>query len=52
MTWDVEYMQHTTRFEKIATATDDKIDDWHFSFKGHKDFSDMLYKKINNPTLI
>ena len=50
--WDVEYMQQSTRFEKIANATDGKIDDWHFSFKGHKDFADMVYKKIVNPTLI
>jgi hypothetical protein len=50
--WDVEYMQYTTRFEKIATATNDKISDYHFSFKGHKDFADMVYKKIINPTLI
>ena len=50
--WDVEYYQHTTRFEKIATATNGKIDDWHFSFKGHEDFSDMVYKKVINPSLI
>lgn len=50
--WDVEYMQHTSRFEKIATATNEKIDDWHFSFKGHKDFADMVYKKVINPSLI
>ena len=50
--WDVEYYQHTTRFEKIATATNDKIEDYHFSFKGHYDFANMLYKKIITPTLI
>lgn len=50
--WDVEYMQHTTRFEKIANATNGEIDDWHFSFKGHRDFADMVYKKVVNPTLI
>ena len=50
--WDVEYMQYTNRFEKIADATNDKIKDYHFSFKGHRDFTDMLYKKITNPSLI
>jgi hypothetical protein len=50
--WDVEYMQYTTRFEKIADATNYEIKDYHFSFKGHKDFTDMVYKKLINPTLI
>lgn len=50
--WDVEYMQYTNRFEKIADATNGQIDDWHFSFKGHRDFTDMLYKKLINPSLI
>jgi len=50
--WDVEYYQHTTRFEKIADATNGKIEDYHFSFKGHLDFSNVVYKKVINPTLI
>lgn len=50
--WDVEYMQCSTRFEKIANATEGKLDDWHFSFKGHKNFADMVYKKLINPTII
>jgi len=50
--WDVEYYQHTTRFEKIADATNGKIEDYHFSFKGHLDFSNLVYKKVINPTLI
>ena len=50
--WDVEYYQHTTRFEKIADATNGKIEDYHFSFKGHLDFANVVYKKVINPTLI
>ena len=45
-------MHSTTRFEKIAEATKDEIKDYHFSFKGHKDFADMLYKKLINSSLI
>ncbi len=50
--WDVEYMQSSTRFEKIANATNGEINDWHFSFKGHRDFADLVHKKIINPQLI
>jgi hypothetical protein len=50
--WDVDYYQHTTRFEKIADATNGKIEDYHFSFKGHIDFANVVYKKVINPTLI
>ena len=50
--WDVDYMQRTNRFEKIADATNGKIEDYHFSFKGNTDFADMVYKKIANPTLV
>jgi hypothetical protein len=44
--------QKRTRFEKIADATNGKIEDYHFSFKGHLDFSNVVYKKVINPTLI
>ena len=40
------------RFEKIAHATNGEIEDYHFSFKGNRDFADMLYKKLITPTLI
>jgi hypothetical protein len=40
------------RFEKIATATNGKIEDYHFSFKGNRDFADMLYKKLITPELV
>ena len=50
--WDVDFFQYSNRFEKIAEATDYKIEDYHFSFKGHKDFADMLYKKLISQPLI
>ncbi len=50
--WDVDYIQQNTQFEKIATATNGKIEDYHFSFKGHLDFANMIYKKVSNPALI
>jgi hypothetical protein len=50
--WDVNFYQYMGRFEKIATATNGKIEDYHFSFKGNKDFADMLYKKLITPELV
>jgi len=50
--WDVDFYQHTSRFEKIADATNGEIEDYHFSFKGHKDFANILYKKIVSQNLI
>lgn len=50
--WDVNFYQYHTRFEKIIHATDGKLKDYHFSFKGNKDFADMMYKKLITPTLI
>jgi hypothetical protein len=34
------------KFETIAQHTNRKIKDYHFSFTGHKQFSDFLYKKL------
>jgi hypothetical protein len=50
--WDVTRFTDDTKFEKIFQATNNKFLDGHFSFKGHKNFADMLYKKLINPTLI
>lgn len=50
--WDVNFYQYMKRFEKIAHATNGEIEDYHFSFKGNRDFADMLYKKLITPTLI
>lgn len=33
-------------FERIINHTKGKIPDYHFSFKGHKDFSEYFYSKI------
>ncbi len=38
--------------EQIWNATNGEIHDCHFSFKGHKDFADTMYKRIINPTLL
>lgn len=50
--WDIMEFVKSKEFEKIFDATNGKIGDDHFSFKGHRNFADMLYKKITNPTLI
>jgi len=34
------------KFETIAQHTNDKIKDYHFSFNGHNQFSEFLYKKL------
>lgn len=38
-------------FEQIIHATNGKVIDTHFSFKGHLDFSHFIYNKINKKTL-
>lgn len=50
--WDVKRFTNDTKFEKIFQATNNKFPDGHFSFKGHRNFADMVYKKLINPTLI
>lgn len=50
--WDVSLLTESNRFEKIIHATDGEIQDYHFSFKGNKDFTDMVYEQIKNPNLI
>jgi hypothetical protein len=41
------------KIETIGQHTDGKIKDYHFSFNGHKAFSELLYKKLyTKPTLI
>jgi hypothetical protein len=37
-----------TSFEDIKTATNNKINDNHWSFKGHRDFANYLLNNINN----
>lgn len=48
--WNVKTLWR--RFEEITKATNNQIPDAHWSFKGNKDFADMIYKKITNSQLI
>jgi hypothetical protein len=50
--WDVA-SELRTSVETILQHTKGKIKDLHFSFNGHKSFSELLYKKLYiKPTLI
>lgn len=50
--WDVLDFVYG-KIETIGQHTRGEIKDYHFSFNGHKTFSDLLYKKIyNKPSLI
>lgn len=52
LVWDVNSKLRTS-VETISQHTKGKIKDYHFSFNGHKTFSELLYKKLYiNPTLI
>jgi hypothetical protein len=50
--WDVlDFLDG--KIETIVQHTEDKIKDYHFSFNGHKRFSELLYKKLYiKPSLI
>jgi len=50
--WDVPMLTESDRFEKIIHATNGEMEDYHFSFKGNRDFADMVYDRIKNPNLI
>lgn len=43
--WDVE--SEINRFEKITDVTSGKINDHHWSFKGHKDFSNEILNRLH-----
>ena len=50
--WDVLDFVYG-KIETIGQHTRGEIKDYHFSFNGHKTFSDLLYKKLyNKPSLI
>ena len=50
--WDID-SNFKTSIETILQHTNGKIKDLHFSFNGHKSFSELLYKKLYiKPTLI
>jgi hypothetical protein len=44
--WEVEDLWNN--FESIKTATSGKIDDNHWSYKGHKDFANYILNRLNN----
>ena len=44
--WEVEDLWNN--FENIKTATDNKINDNHWSYKGHKDFANYILNRLNN----
>jgi hypothetical protein len=50
--WNVDYFARSAEFERIATATNGKIQDYHFSFNGHRDLAKILISKILKNTLI
>jgi hypothetical protein len=52
LTWDVlDFLDG--KIETIGQHTGGKIKDYHFSFNGHKRFSELLYKKLYiKPSLI
>jgi hypothetical protein len=50
--WEVPTLTESDRFQKIIHATEGKIEDYHFSFKGHLDFAEMIYEQIKNPNLV
>lgn len=50
--WDVDSDLRKS-IETIGQHTDGKIKDYHFSFNGHKTFSQIIYKKLyTKPSLI
>jgi hypothetical protein len=50
--WDVDSDLRKS-IETIGQHTEGEIKDYHFSFNGHKTFSNLLYKKLyNKPSLI
>ena len=44
--WEVE--THWNLYENIKIATEDKIKDYHWSYKGHKDFANYILNIVNN----
>lgn len=48
--WDVESLWN--KYETINQATNEQIRDFHWSYKGHRDFFNYLMKIIKSPKLI
>jgi uncharacterized protein YozE (UPF0346 family) len=48
--WEVGSMWN--KYENIKTATNNKINDLHWSFEGHRKFADFIINEIENKKLI
>jgi len=46
--WNVEDYVRLDSIYTIREDTNGLISDFHWSFNGHKDFADIIYKKITN----
>ena len=46
LVWDVGETFST--YETIQDATDNKINDGHWSYKGHKDFANYILNRLDN----
>ena len=46
LVWEVE--TEWIKYENIKSATEDEIKDFHWSYKGHKDFANYILNIINN----
>lgn len=44
--WEIE--DNWSNYESIKVATNNEINDLHWSFKGHLDFAEFIFNKINN----
>lgn len=45
--WSYELYDKLDRFESIEQATNGEIEDYHFSFNGHRQMADYILNKIN-----
>jgi hypothetical protein len=46
--WYSDWYENAGRFERIKEHTDGKIDDYHFSWQGHRDVGQHIIDKIEN----
>lgn len=46
--WSYELYDKADRFESIKEATAGEIDDYHFSFQGHRDMAEYIVSMIKN----
>jgi hypothetical protein len=48
--WDISNIKFIHGFDTIINDSNSKIIDYHFSFKGHKEFSEWVLLKLNGYT--